>query len=87
MRTVGYIKSTIPPHVMFNSQEPLQIPPQQISNHQMIQPTPYTYPSQQPPTTSQMIPPTPYTYPSQQPASSQMIQQPIPNTPYGYTQR
>lgn len=94
MRTVGYIESTIPPHMMFNSQQPLQLSPQQIANHQMAQPTPHTYLPQQT-AGHQMVQPTPHTYLPQQTVHQQMVhptpynyppQQAIPNSPYGYTQ-
>ncbi len=94
MNTVGYIESTVPPHVMFGSQQPLQIPAQQISNHQMVQPTSQTYPTQQT-IPHQMVQPTSQTYPTQQTIRHQMVQptpytfpsqQVIPNSPYGYTQ-
>ena len=42
MRTVGYVTSTVPPEVMFNSKEPIQIP-----MSQMVQATPYDNPPQQ----------------------------------------
>ncbi|CAF0800771.1 unnamed protein product [Rotaria sordida] len=79
MRTVGYIESTVPPHMMFNSKNPLQISAKQISNDPMIQPTPYDYPSQQAPI-HHMGPSTPYNYPSQQAPIHHMG----PSTPYNY---
>ena len=81
MRTVGYIQSTIPPHIMFKSQQPLQIPAQQISNNPMLQSSPYTDPPPIQTPTYQMAPPSTYHYPQQQ-----QQQQLILNSPYGYTQ-
>ncbi|CAF2627928.1 unnamed protein product [Rotaria sp. Silwood2] len=79
MRTVGYIESTVPPHVMFNSKNPLQIPAHQVSNDPMMQPTPYDLSLQQT-SIHQMGQPTPYN-PSLQQTSIHQMGQPTPYNP------
>ncbi|CAF5210524.1 unnamed protein product, partial [Rotaria magnacalcarata] len=46
-RTVGYFESTIPPHIMLNSKNPMQLASQQIYNDSTIQPTSAGYASQE----------------------------------------
>lgn len=81
MRTVGYVTSTVPPEVMFNSQEPIQLPMSQTINPQMIQPTPYDNPplpqQQQQPMTQQMIPQQIPSYQMMPVTSFNLPQQPI----------
>ncbi|CAF0911978.1 unnamed protein product [Adineta steineri] len=87
MNTVGYIQSSVPPHLMFNSQQPLQISPQQMSTQPTAQPVTYTY-VPQPAATPQMSnqqPTTTYTYAPQPTPTPQMANQ-QPAVTYTYVQ-
>jgi hypothetical protein len=67
MHTVGYIQSSVPPHIMFSNQQTLQLPPSQTP-----QTTPYTFVPQQTVSHQMMKPAATYSY-TPQPSTMPML--------------
>ncbi|CAF3329291.1 unnamed protein product [Rotaria socialis] len=77
-RTVGYFESTIPPEIMLNSKNPMQLASQQSYNDSTIQPTSAEYASQEQ-TMYQPAQPINYGYASQQPSAYRSPQSTMQN--------